>query len=244
MSTVIATSVLPDSTANDTLTIGGTGDSVVISGDSLNSNSLQDTGGNIIYTADGAGKITAQGIPGAMTLLLSQSASSSDNISFTTQFTSTYDVYLFKFIAVRPGTNDVKFQFNLSTNGGASYNHVEKTSTYWNAFFSESATDATLAYHAASDLAQGTGYQRLTSYGIVNQADGGGSGDLYLFGPSSTIFVKQWYSTFQYMADGYTLEGFSAGYGNTTSAVDAVNFQMSSGNIATGTISLYGINKS
>jgi hypothetical protein len=33
----------------------------------------------------------------------------------------------------------------------------------------------------------------------------------------------------------------NAGYGNTTSAVDAIRFQMSSGNIDAGQISLYGI---
>ena len=58
MSTVIATSVLPDSTANDTLTFGATGDSVAISGDSLNLNTLQDAGGNTIFVSDGSGTIS------------------------------------------------------------------------------------------------------------------------------------------------------------------------------------------
>jgi hypothetical protein len=32
-----------------------------------------------------------------------------------------------------------------------------------------------------------------------------------------------------------------AGYGNTTSAVDAIQFKMSSGNIDSGTIDMYGV---
>ena len=69
MSTVIATSLLPDSTANDTLTIGGTGDTVVIPGNIITANTLQDAGGNTIYESDGAGNITSNGFPGAMVLL-------------------------------------------------------------------------------------------------------------------------------------------------------------------------------
>ena len=35
---------------------------------------------------------------------------------------------------------------------------------------------------------------------------------------------------------------FVGGYGNTTSAIDAVQFKFASGNIDAGTITLYGIN--
>ena len=39
-------------------------------------------------------------------------------------------------------------------------------------------------------------------------------------------------------------DDYYAGYGNTTSAVNAISFQMSSGNIETGTIKLYGLKDS
>jgi hypothetical protein len=35
--------------------------------------------------------------------------------------------------------------------------------------------------------------------------------------------------------------GITAGYANTTSAIDGIQFSMSSGNIDSGTIKLYGI---
>ena len=39
----------------------------------------------------------------------------------------------------------------------------------------------------------------------------------------------------------YNRQALVAGYGNTTSAVDAVQFSISSGNIDSGEICLYGI---
>ena len=45
-------------------------------------------------------------------------------------------------------------------------------------------------------------------------------------------------------ADGTAKNSYISGYANTTSAVDAVQFAMSSGNIDSGTIKLYGIKDS
>ena len=148
MSTVIATSVLPDSTANKTLTFGATGDSVAISGDSLNLNTLQDAGGNTIFVSDGSGSITSQGFPGALTHILSQTASNSTSISFTSGIDSTYDVYIFKFINIHLDTDNVDFNFNGSIDGGSNYN-ATKTTTQFRVYHNEddSGTPA-LAYNS------------------------------------------------------------------------------------------------
>ena len=42
-------------------------------------------------------------------------------------------------------------------------------------------------------------------------------------------------------SDPVTADDFMAGYANTTSAVDAVQFKFSSGNIDAGTIKMYGV---
>jgi len=39
----------------------------------------------------------------------------------------------------------------------------------------------------------------------------------------------------------YAAQSFVAGYGNTTSAVNAISFQCTSGNIDSGTITMYGV---
>ena len=114
MSTVIATSVLPDSTANDTLTIGATGDSVAISGDSLNLNTLQDAGGNNIFVSNGSGTITSSGFAGALTHISTQTVSNQAAVEFTSGLDSTYDVYIFKYINLNPVTDGANFQFQGS----------------------------------------------------------------------------------------------------------------------------------
>ena len=183
----------------------------------------------------------ASGGGGEWTLISTvTSDGSDDNISFTSGIDSTYDEYCFKFINIHPETDDTNFQFNLSIDSGSNYN-VTKTTTYFYASHKEDDSSTALSYYAAQDLAQSTSFQNLlTGIGIDN--DQSGAGYLHLFNPSSTIFSKHFLARCQhYMYVDFSQEYYTAGYGNTTSAVDAVRFQMSSGDIDSGTISLYGI---
>jgi len=180
---------------------------------------------------------------GTLTLLSTQTASNSATISFTTGLDSTYDEYIFKFINVRPATDSVKFQFNMSTDAGSNYN-VTKTTTVFTAQHGEDGTDASLDYRTTFDLAQSTSFQFLTD-NIGNGADESCAGSISLFNPSSTTYVKHFISNVNlYYQANYSINTFSAGYGNTTSAVNAIQFNMSSGNIADGIIKLYGVKKS
>ena len=180
---------------------------------------------------------------GDLILLSTQTASASASIDFTSGIDSTYDSYVFKFIDIHPATDDVDFQFNMSTDSGSNYN-VTKTSTYFAAFHDEADTDTGLSYSTLYDLAQSTAYQTLANK-IGNGADESTSGSLSLFNPSSTTYVKHFISTSnRYFYDNYSANLFVAGYGNTTSAVNAVQFKMSSGNIDDGIIKLYGVKKS
>jgi hypothetical protein len=66
--------------------------------------------------------------------------------------------------------------------------------------------------------------------------------EIYLFSPSNTTFVKHFMCKTQwYQREDRSNNVFTAGYCNTTSAVNAVDFKMSSGNIDAGTIHMYGI---
>ena len=178
---------------------------------------------------------------GAWTLLSTQTASSSATISFTSGLDSTYDVYCFTFYNIHPSVHETEFSFNMSVDGGSNYN-VTKTTTRFQAYHKEddSGTPA-ITYHASSDLAQSTGFQDLfQNIGIENYESA--SGYLYLYAPSSTVFVKHFISRGNIAeASDYTEENYTAGYGNTTSAVNAVQFKMDSGNIDAGVIKLYGI---
>ena len=181
---------------------------------------------------------------GSMVLLSEQTASASANISFTSGIDSTYPIYKFEYINIHPSTV-AQLQFNLSTDGGSNYN-VTKTTTAFNPFHQEDDSGAGLDYRTAWDLAQSTSDQ-IIAQEVGNGNDESGSGYLHLFDPSSTTFVKHFIGVTNYYQNFGNTGSFGvhyAGYGNTTSSIDAVRFQMSSGTIDSGKIKLYGIKDS
>jgi hypothetical protein len=188
----------------------------------------------------------ASGFGGNLKFISKQTASSSSTISFTSGINSTYKEYLFTFKNMHPSADGEDLQFNMSADSGSNYN-VTKTTTAFRAFHNEAGNDTNFSYHTGEDLAQGTGFQSI-AYETDNANDSGISGSLHLFNPSSTTFVKHFLAQTSSCLDGgatygiYNLNFFTAGYANTTSAIDAVQFKMSSGNIDTGDICLYGIN--
>ena len=191
-------------------------------------------------------------IPGAaksLTHIKTLTASSSSTLSFVdgssdVVLDSTYPIYLFKFIGIHPSASQGEFQVNFR-DGGSDYD-ATKTTTFFHAYADEADTtaDATVAYTTGKDIAQGTGFQIIAD-DMSNDNDGCGCGTLHLFNPSSTTFVKHFISMMQtYHNADYSLQTPVAGYANTTSAIDAVQFKMDSGNIDAGTIKLYGIKDS
>ena len=177
---------------------------------------------------------------GNMVLISSQTASNSASISFTTGINSTYKEYQFWFINVR-GASTATFQFNLSTDSGSNYN-VTKTTTTFESFLSEANIDGVISYNTGLDLAQSTAFQAIAQ-GVGSGADECVAGSMQLFNPSSTTYVKHFISNVNayYQSPAYSINTYMAGYGNTTSAVNALQFKFSSGNIADGTILMYGI---
>ena len=181
---------------------------------------------------------------GAMTFISKQTASSSSTISFTSGIDSTYKEYLFTFKNIHPATDSAEFTFNLSADSGSNYNVTKTTSLFQTYHNEDESVDSGTAvqYTTASDLAQSTAFQEL-AVDCGNGNDECVSGTMQLFNPSSTTFVKHFITNVNsYHAGNYTQQYFVAGYGNTTSAIDAVQFKMSSGNIDAGDICLYGIN--
>jgi hypothetical protein len=192
---------------------------------------------------------SAASIPsGALVPIKTLTASSSATLSFVNGsdgvvLDSTYPIYKFVFINCHPATDDVDFSFNLSTDSGSNYN-VTKTTTFFAAGHNESGTDGFLTYAANNDLAQSTAFQMLTD-GVGNSNDESCSGELFLFNPSSSVFVKHFIAkNNRYYFGDYSILDFLAGYGNTTSPINAVQFKFSSGNTDSGTIKLYGIKDS
>jgi len=177
---------------------------------------------------------------GSLVLLSTQTASASATIDFTSGIDSTYDSYVFKFIDIHPATDNTHFQINFSTDGGSNYN-VTKTTTYFQAEHDEGDTTTGLSYNTNFDLAQSTSDFYL-GLAVGNDNDQCLTGTLQLFNPSSTTFVKHFIGVSQHYHQGnYSRNDYCAGYGNTVSAVNAIRFRMSSGNIDSGTIKMYGV---
>lgn len=178
---------------------------------------------------------------GDLTFISKQTASSSASISFTSGIDSSYKEFIFFFNNIHPATDNTQFKFQISTDSGSNYN-TTMTTTFFASNHNEADNDTGLGYKTGGDQAQGTGFQRISaSVGADN--DQCVSGYLHLFNPSSTTFVKHFISRTQtYSASNQSEDSFSAGFGNTTSAVDAIQFKFASGNIDSGDILLYGVN--
>ena len=192
-----------------------------------------------------AGALGSGVATGKMTLIKTLTASSSATLSFVDGAASvvlddTYDSYVFKFINMHPSGADTFFSVNFR-DGDTAYDAVKTTTSFY-AYHGE-ADDATqLSYDAAGDLAQSTAAQKLNSPTGNQDADKSLSGYLHLFNPSSTTFVKHFMSTTNDIdMSNYCLTVRVAGYCNTTTAIDGVQFTFSSGNIDSGVIKLYGI---
>jgi hypothetical protein len=187
------------------------------------------------------------GSGGALVLIKTLTASSSGTLSFVNGSSdvvldNTYRTYIFKFINIHPSSDGNRFLFQGSINTGSAYG-VNITSTFFKAFHNEGDSSTGVSYDANNDLAQSTNFQQLNldaDLGADN--DQGLSGELRLFNPSSTTFVKHFMGTNNFSHSGdFTVQCFMAGYFNTTSAIDAIQFKMNSNNIDSGTIKLYGI---
>jgi len=176
---------------------------------------------------------------GGMTLISTQTASSSSTISFTSGIDSTYKEYQVHYTDCHPATDSAHLQINFR-DGGSDFD-ATKTTTVFRAYHQEDDGQAVLGYSSGEDLAQSTSNQQiLNDVGADN--DQSCVGIVKLFEPSSTTFVKHFIIESQGLQSVNTSKhSFIAGYCNTTTAIDGIRFQFSSGNIDSGTFKLYGI---
>jgi hypothetical protein len=175
-----------------------------------------------------------------MKLLTTNEETGATTSDFTTLIDSTYKLYIFKCIGINPVTDAAHFEFQGNAAGGSGYNETI-TSTIFFASHDEGNSATGLSYHdGADDQAQGTAFQNLAN-NVGNGADECAAGTLWLFNPSSTTFQKYFMARFNcYYNSDYTFDFWTGGYFNTTSAIDEIQFKMTSGNFD-GLIKLYGV---
>ena len=177
---------------------------------------------------------------GAMTLLSTTTASSSATVDITSGIDDTYKEYIIKFYDVHPATDATHLSFQGNAAGGSGYNETI-TSTVFRTWHNEADTSTGLGYVTSLDQAQGTSFQIIAEE-VGNDNDQSCSGYLHLFNPSSTTYVKHFIAKItNAQQEDRTYTFFTAGYFNTTSAIDEIQFKMNSGNIDAGVIKMYGV---
>ena len=177
-------------------------------------------------------------------LIKNLDASSSSTLSFvdgsdSVDLDNTYKTYLFRFVNIHPANDNVDFEFQGNAAGGSGFNETITSNHFIAEHKENDNTDFT--YRSSNDQANGTSFQDI-AYNVGNDNDQGLSGELYLFNPSNTTFVKHFMANIATHAHQENIiNHYTAGYFNTTSAIDEIQFKFSGGNIDSGRIALYGI---
>lgn len=174
-----------------------------------------------------------------MKLITTNTSSNAASSSFTSGIDSTYKLYIFKWYDVNPATDSALFQFQANASGASGYNETI-TSAPFNAYNDEADSDPLLTYSGGTDQAQGTAFQTIGN-NLGNGGDESSVGELFLFNPSNTTYVKHFYSRAHvYHSGNYAWSDFVGGYFNTTTAIDDIQFKMSTGNMD-AVIKMYGV---
>ena len=178
---------------------------------------------------------------GKLTLLSSATASNSASVSFTSGIDSTYDEYVFYFVDIDAATQQAYFAFQVNPDGGSGYNQQITSTAFYVQHDAANALGPT--YETGSDQANGTGYQYIGK-NMSTAAKASLVGELHLYSPASTTRVKHFMArTHNYEfsnPDPYAAEFYISGYINTTSAIDEIDFKMTSGNFD-GNIYMFGV---
>lgn len=174
-------------------------------------------------TTDGANASWGDVIPGLVKI--SEATASNDATIEFTGIDSTYDAYIFQFFDFEPASTSV-LQCRTSTDGGTTFDSSSSNYSWWHTFG-----------------ANGDGSAGDTEIHLTSSVTAGGSGrvngELRLFKPSGTNYTGL---TFQFSQVSHYA---NIGVGARLSAadVDAIQFFMSTGNITSGTIRMYGVAK-
>jgi len=195
-------------------------------------------------TLDNSGLIKSPEGGGGWTFIKKLDASSSSDLSFVNGSSdvvldSTYKEYIFYLVNIHPETDHVAISFQGSTDTGSNYN-TTITSTAFRSYNAESSSGYAF-YDTSTDLAESSSFQ-IIAREVGGDADQAASAYLHLFDPSNTTFVKHFILRSNHIqGNDMSNDEQVGGYFNTTSAVDAIQFKFSSGNIDAGSIFLHGL---
>lgn len=196
-----------------------------------------------VLTADSAEALgvkwaAAAGGGGALVFLQSQTASASATLDFASFISSTYDTYIFQFVNILPATSTAVLWMRMGTGAGPTY---DAGANYGSQLLRHNYNGSAVsgADSGANQIALTTAWLSTGSHAIT--------GSLELYDPQSTTLYKFVSGRFVYpdsAISNMVMATVAGQYDSATTAVTAVRFLMSSGNITSGTIRVYGVTKS
>lgn len=178
------------------------------------------------------------GSGGALVLLEQHAASASAQLDFTTAISATYDEYLIEFVNIIPATAGASLQLTMSTDGGSTFDTAANYA--WGIFVFDYNFITTTGVGAGGNSGQ-SNIRALHS--MATTANYSTSGSMRLFNPGGSIYKSIMGDFVGRQNDGNFYRGCLTGAYLSTTAVNAFRFAMSSGNITSGTIRVYGIAK-
>ena len=138
---------------------------------------------------------------------------------------------------MHPSAGGVKFEFQANVSGASGYNEAMIT-TYFRTYSTDDGVGRAFGF-STGDAQSGTAFQPL-SHGTCSGSTCATSGELWLFNPSNTYYVKHFHSRFSQMGNTAIQDDYAAGFFDVTGAINAVKFQTTSGTFD-GTITMYGM---
>lgn len=179
--------------------------------------------------------ISALSTSPALEFISSAAINNVATVDFTGFDSSKYSDYVFSLNNVIPVTDSVDLLLRFSTDGGASF-----SGTYFYCTIYGSPGTAVSAVGSSAGAAQILAFTGVGS----DTNEFGVSGEVRVFGPDLTAFTAFTGLIHAWGANSKPFISPFAGQNSTTTAVDAVRFYFSSGNLESGRITMYGVRKS
>ena len=190
----------------------------------------------IKYNVDYAGKA------GSLVPISDTTISSDSNVILTID--GTYDEHFIIFNAVHPASANENFGVNFRSTGSSGSFNVGKQTAFYRCTQEENGSGETFAYQSGKDIANnGTGDAEIGS-SLGNANHDGISGYMSIFNAGSTTFQKSFFIVADETHGGnIQIMSFVSGYVRTTDALTGIRFRMSSGNLDSGSIQLFGVHR-
>lgn len=191
---------------------------------------------NQVLQVGTTGSTVGWGLP-AQVLLNTLSPSGVATIGDTTSFTSTFKSYLVTFENVIPSNSTAILQLQVATSGSTFI-----SGNYGGGIPVTVSGQTTIVFDAAGTTILLTG-ARATTY-VSSDAGHGASGFMRVFNPAGSVNRKHWIGEMMYFsaaAGNNPIVATPFGYFISSTALTGFQVSMSTGNIATGVIKVYGL---